>query len=118
MKTISMHRIKRWAAQVILFLLLGLGAFVLSQDAASTAPTVSDPEPRHFGVRLEDRDPETPMDPRESRMVDRPDFPNWQVSKEVPNDVFTFARLRYPSRSSGYRPRHFNKWLIDTRAAT
>jgi len=110
MKANLMSRFKRWPVRAILFLLLGLAAFVLSEDAPTPA---SDPEPRHFGVRLEDRDPETPMDPRESRMVDRPDYPTWPVSKELPNDVFTFARVRYPSTNRGYRRRFNNKWLID-----
>lgn len=42
------------------------------------------------------------------------DFPTWPVSKELPNDVFTFARLRYNSESWGGRGRNRGgKWTTD-----
>lgn len=44
---------------------------------------------------------------RRSRRSGGPSPPGWEVSKELPEDVFTFARLRYSSwRSSG-------NWRID-----
>lgn len=38
------------------------------------------------------------------------EFPNWEVSKDLPKDVFVFARLRYDSYY-GYRGR--GKWATD-----
>ena len=38
------------------------------------------------------------------------DFPTWDVNPELPNDVFTFARLRY---NSGTWMGRRSKWLID-----
>ena len=50
-----------------------------------------------------------PEDPREAN---RTEFPTWPVSKELPNDVFTFARLRYNSFSFNRRSQ-YGKWLTD-----
>ena len=38
------------------------------------------------------------------------DFPDWDVNAELPNDVFTFARLRY---NSGTWMGRSQKWMID-----
>lgn len=68
------------------------------------------PMPRHFGIK----DEEFPRDPREYGRGRFADFPTWEVSKELPNDVFTFARLRYSSEYGGrgfYR--RFAKWATD-----
>ena len=40
----------------------------------------------------------------------RYEFPDWEVSKEMPNDVFRFARLRYDSYSGWGRR---GKWATD-----
>ncbi len=66
--------------------------------------------PRNFGVK----DGSVPEDPREA-MRDG-NFPWWPVSKELPNDVFTFARLRYNSYGGGNGRRGggwHGKWLTD-----
>lgn len=68
------------------------------------------PSPTNFGTKVGD----VPEDPREAGRGEFLDFPTWPVSKELPNDVFTFARLRYNSESSYYgRYRRFSKWLTD-----
>jgi hypothetical protein len=63
--------------------------------------------PRNFGVK----DGSAPEDPREALRYG--DFPVWSVNKELPNDVFTFARLRYNSYSYGGRWGRYGKWLVD-----
>ena len=73
---------------------------------------VADPVPHHFGIK----DDEYPRDPREWGRGQFAEFPTWPVSKELPNDAFTFARLRYQSEGSGrfsYRYRGMGKWLTD-----
>jgi len=62
-------------------------------------------QPTNFGSRQS----EVPEDPRAAFGGQMYDFPTWEVSKETPNDVFTFARLRYTSGNWGRRP----KWMID-----
>lgn len=64
--------------------------------------------PKNFGIS---DDPELPDDPRDSRMAERSGYPTWDVSKALPNDVFTFARLRYTSNSGQYR--RSRKWMTD-----
>src|SRR5687767_5724251 len=64
----------------------------------------SSPVPRSFGVK----DGSVPEDPREA---EREDFPTWPVSAELPNDNFTFARLRY--NSYGRRWGRGGSWLTD-----
>lgn len=82
-----------------LFALAALG-FCLAEDA---------PSPTNFGIK----DGSVPEDPREAgRGGQFLDFPTWPVSKELPNDVFTFARLRYNSESWGRR-RGGGKWTTD-----
>lgn len=82
-----------------LFALAALG-FCLAEDT---------PSPTNFGIR----DGSVPEDPREAgRGGQFLDFPTWPVSKELPNDVFTFARLRYNSESWGRR-RGGGKWTTD-----
>ncbi|MBB5035990.1 DUF4159 domain-containing protein [Prosthecobacter dejongeii] len=81
------------------FALAALG-FCLAEDA---------PSPTNFGIK----DGSVPEDPREAgRGGQFLDFPTWPVSKELPNDVFTFARLRYNSESWGRR-RGGGKWTTD-----
>jgi hypothetical protein len=60
--------------------------------------------PRNFGVR----DGSVHEDPRDAM---RGEFPMWNVSNESPNDVFTFARLRYTSYGGRYG--HGRRWLTD-----
>jgi len=67
--------------------------------------------PTHFGIK----DGDLPDDPRDYGGGQFSDFPTWPVSKELPNDVFTFARLRYNSERS-YGRRSYGrgyKWLTD-----
>ncbi len=79
---------------------LGVLGFCLAEDA---------PSPTNFGIK----DGSVPEDPREAgRGGQFLDFPTWPVSKELPNDVFTFARLRYNSESWGRR-RGGGKWTTD-----
>lgn len=52
------------------------------------------PEPTNFGIK-ENRSHRLPLDPRDYRHGRFKNFPDWQVSRELPNDVFTFARLRH-----------------------
>ncbi len=61
-------------------------------------------KPRNFGIK----DGSVPQDPREA--IRGGDFPMWNVSKELPNDTFTFARLRYNSYQRWGRN---GKWLTD-----
>jgi Domain of unknown function (DUF4159) len=83
-----------------LLLLLSLG-LALAQDSAVSG------RPRNFGVRDDDRLAE---DPRDYGRGQFSDFPTWPVNAELPNDVFTFARVRYPSYSDGSRS---DKWTTD-----
>ncbi|MEY4483928.1 MAG: hypothetical protein RL693_1380 [Verrucomicrobiota bacterium] len=81
--------------------------FLMAFLALSFCPAMAADEfikPRNFGVK----DGSVLEDPREA--LRNGDFPMWSVSKELPNDVFTFARLRYNS----YRRWGRNgKWLTD-----
>jgi len=58
----------------------------LAQESSNYQPT-------WFGVD----DGQVPEDPRHFRGGRFYDFPDWKVSQDLPNDVFTFARLRYNS---------------------
>jgi hypothetical protein len=84
-----------------LTLLLGGLSLCLAEETAS---------PTNFGIR----DGTVPDDPRQAgRRGQFMDFPTWPVSKELPNDVFTFARLRYNSQSFGSGRRGGGKWSTD-----
>lgn len=50
-------------------------------------------EPTTFGIT----DGSVPTDPRQTRKGRRAKIPAWSVSSEMPDDTFTFARLRYQS---------------------
>jgi hypothetical protein len=63
--------------------------------------------PRHFGVK----DGTVSEEPRDSYRFS--DFPVWPVNKELPNDVFTFARIRYNSETYGRWRRGRGKWSTD-----
>lgn len=79
---------------------LGLAATTLTQDRSGRIRST------YFGIE----DGEVPQDPREWRGGRYYDFEDWDVNAELPNDVFTFARLRYNSGTwMGQRA----KWLID-----
>lgn len=80
--------------------------FSLAQDGPSASP-----KPRNFGIK----DDVIPEDPRDWQNGRYSEFPTWEVSKDLPNDVFTFARLRYNSFSHyGWsRRRSFSKWMTD-----
>jgi len=62
--------------------------------------------PTYFGVQ----DGQMPEDPRHWRGGRFYNFPTWEVSQDLPNDVFTFARLRY---NSGTWMNQRAKWMID-----
>ena len=87
---------RRWIALSVASLIV-----VLMLRAESQAPPVL---PHNFGVK----DGSIPEDPREA---DRRDFPMWPVNSEMPNDSFTFARLRY--NSTGGRWHRHGNWLTD-----
>ncbi|HRX56807.1 MAG TPA: DUF4159 domain-containing protein [Verrucomicrobiales bacterium] len=87
------------------FLAGGLATLALATAAPVEAPGTS-LLPTHFGIR----DDEVPRDPRDYNGGEQADFPTWQVNQDLPNDVFTFARLRY---ESGIWMRQRSKWLID-----
>jgi hypothetical protein len=72
----------------------------LAQEASSEG------RPKSFGVPDLESD-----DPREFGRGHHSDYPTWSVGRETPNDVFTFARLRYPS----YSDRRFRggRWNTD-----
>ncbi len=73
-----------------LFLLLGGVWGCHAEDAVA---------PTNFGIK----DGTVPDEPRQAgRRGQFMDFPTWPISKELPNDVFTFARLRYNSQSFGF----------------
>ncbi|HEY1082157.1 MAG TPA: DUF4159 domain-containing protein [Prosthecobacter sp.] len=66
--------------------------------------------PTNFGIK----DGSMPEDPREAGRGQFMDFPTWPVSKELPNDVFTFARLRHNSSRGGWgRRRGGGTWTTD-----
>jgi hypothetical protein len=86
------------------------GILTLAACLASLSAISDDtPQPRNFGVS----DGTVPEDPREFMHGRYADLPDWQVGKDLPNDVFTFARLRF--NSSYYRSSRFRggKWLTD-----
>jgi hypothetical protein len=80
--------------------------------AQSPAPAGGGAQPKNFGSK----DAETPEDPRQWRYGEFLDFPTWKVSPELPNDVFTFARVRYNSYGGGRgygRRRGGGNWMTD-----
>lgn len=83
---------------------------VAALGLAGDSPLQDSAQPHNFGIGGKD-DSSVPEDPRDSNRRERDSYPVWTVSKEVPNDVFTFARLRYPSGGRSFR-RHGN-WLTD-----
>ena len=84
----------------------GLVVLVVLTAAGLTQDRPDRIRPTYFGIK----DGEVPEDPREWREGRYDDFPDWDVNAELPNDVFTFARLRYNSGTwMGQRA----KWLID-----
>jgi Domain of unknown function (DUF4159) len=91
---------------------LCLLALSLLSLAADTAPieTNEEPKPHNFGIQEHDRLPENP---REFQHGDFSAFPTWPVSKELPNDSFTFARVIYPSYNDGYGRHRYSKWMTD-----
>lgn len=58
-----------------------------------------DVRPHSFGIDHSNDD--FPENPREYAGGRFSDLANWPVSKQLPNDSFTFARLRYPSYHDG-----------------
>lgn len=67
-------------------------------------------KPRSFGVQ----DGSLPEDPREFRRGGHGnEYPTWPVSKSLPNDVFTFARIRYNSAGGRGWGRGGRQWSTD-----
>lgn len=60
--------------------------------------------PHHFGYK--DETNRFPLDARQFRGWRHDGGPMWTVSTDLPNDIFTFARLRYPFRPGG-------RWTAD-----
>src|SRR6187549_2882479 len=77
--------IRRWV-------MLGAIGLLVSSTFLDGAPRT---RPHNFGIT----DGSVHEDPRDAMRSG--DFPTWKVSQELPNDVFTFARLRYTSASGG-----------------
>src|SRR5215204_5165597 len=94
-RTRSGRQGRRWMLGGIAGLLM-----VLMLQAESPLSVV----PHNFGVK----DGTVAEDPREA---ERETFPTWPVSTELPNDNFTFARLRY--NSYGRRWGRGGSWLTD-----
>ena len=67
--------------------------------------------PKNFGIR----DGRVAENPRDMRRNGYDDYPTWPVSKDLPNDVFTFARIRYNSAYGGRGGwgRGNRKWATD-----
>lgn len=84
--------------------LLGCVVWAVEQGREGGRPT-------QFGVK----DGSVPEDPRDTRRGQEEGYPTWPVSKELPNDTFTFARIRYNSMSHGGRGwgRGNRKWSTD-----
>src|SRR6187401_2440744 len=77
--------IRRW-------MMLGAAGVLVSSTLLDGAPRA---RPHNFGIT----DGTVHEDPRDA--MPSGDFPTWEVSRELPNDVFTFARLRYTSATGG-----------------
>ena len=83
------------------FAVLGLlGWAVLAQESG---------QPTNFGIQ----DGSVPEDPREFGRGQFADFPTWPVSRELPDDTFVFARLRFNSDMSWGRRRGGGRWTTD-----
>lgn len=89
----------------------GLAALLLAACFICAAEgDQTDGRPTNFGVK----DGSLPEDPREYRRGGHGnEYPSWPVSKELPNDIFTFARVRYNSQSHGRWGRGNRKWATD-----
>lgn len=99
-------RLGLFALALLLIAVPGGLRLLRGQDQFSGGAVSAGPvRPTNFGSR----ESEVPEDPRDAFGGQLYDFPVWDVSKETPNDVFTFARLRYTSGTWGRRP----KWMID-----
>ncbi|MEQ1752333.1 MAG: hypothetical protein ABL974_23130, partial [Prosthecobacter sp.] len=84
--------------------------FALSLLGCALAVDMPTPSPTNFGIK----DGSVPEDPREvGGRGQFLDFPTWPVSKELPNDLFTFCRLRYNSQDWGRGRRGGGKWTTD-----
>lgn len=91
---------------IALLILLSAGVWLWAKDPVGFEPAKATVSATYFGIK----DAEVPEDPRDAFGGQQQDFPNWKTSAELPNDVFTFARLRY---NSGMWQKRRPKWLID-----
>jgi hypothetical protein len=94
----------KWTLLFLPLMVLGASRLVVGQEKEEMSGQAT-----HFGTK----DSDIPQDPREAGRGEFLDFPTWPLSKPLPNDVFTFARLRYDSMSGGGRWRRGSKWLTD-----
>jgi len=94
---------KRCCLFLLLALLTGVGT------AGAVEPSGQSGEATHFGAS----DDRVPLDPREFGRGQFLDFPTWPLSRTLPNDVFTFARLRYESGAFFMSRRGNSKWMTD-----
>ena len=100
---ISRQSFLRWLS--VLAAMLAVGVLVGADESDEEGG-----QPTNFGLK----DGSMPEDPREWRDGRYLDFPTWKMSKEAPDDNFTFARLRYNSSSrSRFGRSHFGRWLTD-----
>ncbi len=114
MRARKLDRFPRKPALILLaFLCLGAGSsFYLAvaqekdREAKGSGMSAVEPSPKSFGIT----DGSVPLDPRDFDNGALSDFPTWPVSKDLPNDVFTFARLRYNSSHGRWR---WGKWMTD-----
>lgn len=102
----KLHRLRSRSA--VVWLALGTAALLCvawAQEREGAEGAAEGGAPKNFGIS----DGTMPNDPRNFRRGwgggDR-DYPTWPVSKELPNDVFTFARIRYSSSGGGYGRRY------------
>ena len=88
--------------------IIGFATLLLAQDSDRGGAGLSETnyKPTNFGIQ----DGDVPEDPRDFRGGNSYGFPTWKVNQEVPNDIFTFARLRY---NSGNFMGRRSKWLTD-----
>lgn len=84
---------------------VGIAALLLMAMLAVTMTTMVLGQRRSFSGAL----PDQGFDPRPLASTTM-DFPTWEPSPDMPEDIFTFARLRYPSTQRAFG---VEKWATD-----
>lgn len=95
---------KRFSALVVLVAVTAAAWLGVAADSTEESGVAT-----HFGTS----DDRLPQDPREFGRGRFLEFPTWPLSKTLPNDVFTFARLRYNSGGFFMSRRSSSKWMTD-----